>query len=136
MKSFIAGVGVFCSYFDRVTLHGNAVHDNKDVGVFVDQTSSVTIEHNSVTSNCGNGVEASEVSHVSGDVTSLECVQKHTTYCTNSLQMDVHGNGVYENSEHGMVVRGRGDINFNDVFCNRKAALNFAQKSNEKQARN
>ena len=51
---------------------------------------------------------------------------------TNSLQVDVHGNGVYENSEHGMVVRGRGDINFNDVFCNRKAALNFAQKSHFK----
>ena len=73
------GVGVQCSYFDRVTLHGNAVHDNKDVGVLVDQTSSVTIEHNSITSNCGNGIEASEKSHVT---MILQQVKRKFLYCS------------------------------------------------------
>ena len=48
------------------------------------------------------------------------------------VQVDVHGNGVYENRENGVLIRGRGDVNFNDVFCNRKSALSFAANAHLK----
>ena len=39
------------------------------------------------------------------------------------MQVELKGNGIYENSEHGAELRGAATVMRNDVFCNRLSAL-------------
>ena len=46
------------------------------------------------------------------------------------FKVEVEGNGVYENSEHGIVSHGKATIKNNDVFCNQLSALSLMKEAN------
>ena len=66
----LLGYGVLCSNTEPVYIHGNAVHDNRDVGVFVTQEEVVEVTDNSVTANHGAGIHVTKHAKVTHTYTS------------------------------------------------------------------
>ena len=92
---------------------GNAVHGNKAAGVTVLQSGQLTrLVANCVCGNARTGVTVE-------------------TGC----QVELRGNGVYDNGGHGISCRGDGQVTENDVVGNRGSGIRLAESADVKVSR-
>ncbi|XP_051499464.1 F-box only protein 10 isoform X2 [Apus apus] len=86
---------------EALNVVANVIHGNGEGGVWVLQSSQLTrLAHNSISSNGRGGV-----------LVGAEC------------RVELRGNGIYQNSSHGVVCSGQGLIIENDIVGNRRCGL-------------
>lgn len=95
---------------EALNVIANVIHANRDGGVAVLQSSQLTrIANNSISCNSRGGV-----------LVEAEC------------QVELRGNGIYENSSHGIVSKGEGIIMENDIIGNHRCGLQLLQAADMK----
>ena len=70
----------------------------------------------------------------------LTCVANNSISCNSragvrveaECQVELRGNGIYENSGHGIVCKGQGVIAENDIIGNRRCGLQLCQAADMK----
>ncbi|KAM6187750.1 LOW QUALITY PROTEIN: F-box only protein 10 [Sarcoramphus papa] len=106
--------GLHIKSSEAVNIIANVIHANRNGGVAVLQSSQLTrIANNSISCNSRGGV-----------LVEAEC------------QVELRGNGIYENSSHGIVSKGEGVIAENDVIGNHRCGLQLLQAANMKVTKN
>ncbi|XP_077869565.1 F-box only protein 10-like [Saccoglossus kowalevskii] len=99
-----AGNGVCIKGSDVLKVEANAIHANCGTGVLIDQLPIATVINNSITCNAGSGIAITENSSI-----------------------DLHGNGIYDNSKYGVVSRGSGRVVENDIIGNQMAGIQLGR---------
>ncbi|MBN3310242.1 FBX10 protein, partial [Amia calva] len=103
-------VGLYIKSSEALNIVGNAVHANRGSGVSVFQSTQLSrLVNNSITSNTAGGV-------------SVEA----------GCRVELRGNGVYDNSSHGISSKGDGVILENDVIGNHGCALRLLEAADMK----
>ncbi|XP_066576661.1 F-box only protein 10 [Amia ocellicauda] len=107
-------VGLYIKSSEALNIVGNAVHANRGSGVSVFQSTQLSrLVNNSITSNTAGGV-------------SVEA----------GCRVELRGNGVYDNSSHGISSKGDGVILENDVIGNHGCALRLLEAADMKVMKN
>ncbi|KAG8130350.1 hypothetical protein E2320_016948, partial [Naja naja] len=106
--------GLYVKSSEALNIIGNAIHANHDYGVAVFQSSQLTrIANNSISCNSLGGV-----------LVEAEC------------RVELRGNGIYDNSSHGISSKGDGVITENDVLGNQGCGLRLLQAADMKVTKN
>ncbi|NXS46866.1 FBX10 protein, partial [Balaeniceps rex] len=106
--------GLHIKSSEALNIIANVIHANHDGGVAVLQSSQVTrIADNSISCNSREGV-----------LVEAEC------------QVELRGNGIYENSSHGIISKGEGVIAENDIIGNHRCGLQLLQAADMKVTKN
>ncbi|XP_065511852.1 F-box only protein 10 isoform X2 [Caloenas nicobarica] len=106
--------GLHVKSSEALNIFANMIHANSDGGVSVLQSSQLTcIANNSISCNSRAGV-----------LVEAEC------------QVELRGNGVYENGSHGIVSKGEGIITENDIIDNHQCGLQLLQAAHMKVTKN
>uniref|UniRef100_A0A8C0BKF5 F-box protein 10 n=1 Tax=Buteo japonicus TaxID=224669 RepID=A0A8C0BKF5_9AVES len=106
--------GLHIKSSEALNVIANVIHANRDGGVAVLQSSQLTrIANNSISCNSRGGV-----------LVEAEC------------QVELRGNGIYENSSHGIVSKGEGIIMENDIIGNHRCGLQLLQAADMKVTKN
>ncbi|NWX23903.1 FBX10 protein, partial [Aegotheles bennettii] len=106
--------GLHVKSSEALNVIANVIHANGDGGVSVLQSSQLTlIANNSISCNSRGGV-----------LVGGEC------------QVELRGNGIYENSSHGIVSKGEGVIAENDIIGNHRCGLQLLQAADMKVTKN
>ncbi|XP_026722681.1 F-box only protein 10 [Athene cunicularia] len=99
---------------EPLNIFANIIHTNHDSGVAVLQSSQLTrITNNSISCNSRGGV-----------LVEAEC------------QVELRGNGIYENGSHGIISKGEGVIAENDIISNHRCGLQLLQAADMKVIKN
>lgn len=95
---------------EALNIIANVIHANHDGGVAVLQSSQLThITNNSISCNSRGGV-----------LVEAKC------------QVELRGNGIYDNSSHGIVSKGEGVIAENDIIGNHRCGIQLLQAADMK----
>ncbi|NXN96527.1 FBX10 protein, partial [Rhinopomastus cyanomelas] len=106
--------GLHVKSSEALKVIANVIHANHDVGVSVLQSTQLThVANNSISCNSQGGV-----------LVEAKC------------QVELRGNGIYENSSHGIISRGEGIITENDIVGNHRCGLQLLQAANMKVTKN
>ncbi|XP_074994223.1 F-box only protein 10 isoform X2 [Calonectris borealis] len=106
--------GLHVKSSEALNIIANVIHANRDGGVAVLQSSQLTrIANNSISCNSRRGV-----------LVEAEC------------QVELRGNGIYDNSSHGIVSKGEGVIMENDIIGNHRCGLQLLQAADMKVTNN
>ncbi|XP_040436424.1 F-box only protein 10-like isoform X2 [Falco naumanni] len=106
--------GLHIKSSEALSVIANVIHANRDGGVAVLQSSQLThITNNSI---CCNGRE--------GVLVEAEC------------QVELRGNGIYENRSHGIISKGEGVVEENDIIGNHRCGLQMLQAADMKVTKN
>ncbi|NXK13040.1 FBX10 protein, partial [Herpetotheres cachinnans] len=106
--------GLHIKSSEALNVIANVIHANRDGGVAVLQSSQLTrIANNSICCNSREGV-----------LVEAEC------------QVELRGNGIYENSSHGIISKGEGVIEENDIISNHRCGLQLLQAADMKVTKN
>ncbi|NXS55911.1 FBX10 protein, partial [Brachypteracias leptosomus] len=106
--------GLHVKSSEELNITANAIHANGDGGVMVLQSTQLTrITNNSISCNSREGV-----------LVEAEC------------QVELRGNGIYENSSHGIISKGEGIIAENDIIGNHRCGLQLLQAADMKVTQN
>ncbi|NXT53412.1 FBX10 protein, partial [Pluvianellus socialis] len=106
--------GLHVKSSEALNIIANVIHANHDGGVAVLQSSQLTrIANNSISCNSRGGV-----------LVEADC------------QVELRGNGIYENSSHGIVSKGEGVIAENDIVGNHRCGLQLLQTADMKVTKN
>lgn len=106
-------MGLYVKSSEALNVVGNAVHGNKGAGVSVLQSGQLT----RLVANCVCGNARTGVSVETG------------------CQVELRGNGVYDNGGHGVSCRGDGQVTENDVVGNRGSGIRLAESADVKVSR-
>ncbi|XP_054040710.1 F-box only protein 10 isoform X5 [Rissa tridactyla] len=110
----IYAAGLHVKSSEVLNIIANVIHANGDGGVAVLQSSQLTrIANNSISCNSRGGV-----------LVEADC------------QVELRGNGIYENSSHGIVSKGEGIIAENDIIGNHRCGLQLLQAADMKVTKN
>ncbi|NWX50531.1 FBX10 protein, partial [Steatornis caripensis] len=106
--------GLHVQSSEALNIVANVIHANRDGGVAVLQSSQLTrIANNSISCNSRGGV-----------LVEAEC------------QVELRGNGIYENSSHGIISKGEGVIVENDIIGNHGCGVQLLQTADMKVTKN
>ncbi|NXS94217.1 FBX10 protein, partial [Jacana jacana] len=106
--------GLHVKSSEALNIIANVIHGNGDGGVAVLQSSQLTrLANNSISCNGRRGV-----------LVEADC------------QVELRGNGIYENSSHGVVSKGEGIIAENDIIGNHRCGLQLLQAADMKVTKN
>ncbi|KAM9251166.1 F-box only protein 10 [Cariama cristata] len=106
--------GLHIKSSEALHIVANIIHANRDGGVVVLRSGQRTcLANNSICRNGRGGV-----------LVEAEC------------QVELRGNGIYENSSHGIVSKGEGVIAENDIIGNRRCGLQLLQAADMKVTKN
>ncbi|XP_009984399.1 PREDICTED: F-box only protein 10, partial [Tauraco erythrolophus] len=106
--------GLHVKSSEALNIIANVIHANQDGGVAVLQSSQLTcITNNSISRNSREGV-----------LVEAAC------------QVELCGNGIYENSSHGISSKGEGVIVENDIIGNHRCGLQLLQAADMKVTKN
>ncbi|KFZ56124.1 F-box only protein 10 [Podiceps cristatus] len=106
--------GLHVKSSEALNIIANVIHANREGGVAVLQSSQLTcVANNSISCNSQAGV-----------LVEAEC------------QVELRGNGIYENSRHGIVSKGEGIIAENDIVGNYRCGLQLLQAADMKVTKN
>ncbi|NXH69999.1 FBX10 protein, partial [Hydrobates tethys] len=106
--------GLHIKSSEALNIIANVIHANRDGGVAVLQSSQLTrVANNSISCNSRGGV-----------LVEAEC------------QVELRGNGIYDNSSHGIVSKGEGIITENDIIGNHRCGLQLLQAADMKVTKN
>lgn len=94
------GKGISVQFGDAVLVQNNYIHANRSDGIMIDQPLPVILQSNFLTCNSGSGVLISGTG-----------------------QVDIHGNGIYDNREHGIWCQSATNITENDILGNNLNAI-------------
>ncbi|KAH0628464.1 hypothetical protein JD844_009671 [Phrynosoma platyrhinos] len=112
--SAVAAAGLYVKSSEALNIIGNAIHANYDCGVAVFQSSQLTrVANNSISCNSLGGV-----------LVEAEC------------RVELRGNGIYDNSSHGVTSKGDGVITENDILGNQGCGLKLCQSADMKVTKN
>ncbi|KFQ72513.1 F-box only protein 10, partial [Phaethon lepturus] len=111
---WLPAAGLHVKSSEALNIIANVIHANGDGGVAVLQSSQLTcIANNSISCNSQGGV-----------LVEAEC------------QVELRGNGIYENSSHGIISKGEGVIVENDIIGNHRCGLQLLQAADMKVTKN
>ncbi|XP_025955116.1 F-box only protein 10 isoform X1 [Dromaius novaehollandiae] len=111
----------------------NSINQNGAAGLYVKSSEALNIIANVIHANRNNGVAVLQS-------TQLTCIANNSISC-NSLggvlveaecQVELRGNGIYDNSSHGIVSKGNGIIVENDIIGNHRCGLQLLQAADMK----
>ncbi|XP_009874986.1 PREDICTED: F-box only protein 10, partial [Apaloderma vittatum] len=106
--------GLHVKSSEALNVVANVIHANHDGGVLVVQSGRLTrIASNSISCNSQGGV-----------LVEAEC------------QVELCGNGIYENSGHGITSKGEGVVAENDIIGNRRCGLQLLRAADMKVTKN
>ncbi|XP_044878402.1 F-box only protein 10 isoform X2 [Mauremys mutica] len=110
----IYAAGLYVKSSEALNIIANAIHANHDSGVAVLQSSQLTrIANNSISCNSLGGV-----------------------LVESEARVELRGNGIYDNSSHGITSKGDGVIVENDIVGNRGCGLQLLQTADMKVTKN
>uniref|UniRef100_A0A7M4EZG7 F-box protein 10 n=1 Tax=Crocodylus porosus TaxID=8502 RepID=A0A7M4EZG7_CROPO len=106
--------GLYIKSSEALNIIANAIHANQDSGVTVFQSTQLTrIANNSISCNSLGGI-----------LVETEC------------RVELRGNGIYDNSSHGIACKGDGVIVENDIIGNLGCGLKLLQTADMKVTKN
>ncbi|KAJ8281330.1 hypothetical protein GJAV_G00066270 [Gymnothorax javanicus] len=129
----------FCGGFiiSVALVEGNYIGYNGAVGLFVKSSEALNFVDNAVHANKGAGITVLQSSQLTRLVGNCVCGNERTGVTVETgCQVELRGNGVYDNSSHGISCRGDGLITENDVVGNRGCGIRLSESADVKVLRN
>uniref|UniRef100_A0A1A8Q0B6 F-box protein 10 n=1 Tax=Nothobranchius rachovii TaxID=451742 RepID=A0A1A8Q0B6_9TELE len=118
-------------------VESNCLSYNGAVGLYVKSSEALNVFANLVNSNCGPGIAVLQSSQLTRLV--ANCIVKNGrggVAVEKDCRVELRGNGIYENSGHGVQFSGNGQIVENDVVGNGGSGIQVSVSSDIKVVRN
>ncbi|NXE83115.1 FBX10 protein, partial [Cochlearius cochlearius] len=115
----------------------NSIDHNGAAGLHIKSSEALNVIANVVHANRGGGVAVLQSSR-------MTCVADNSIACNSQggvlveaeCRVELRGNGIYENSSHGIVSKGEGIIVENDIIGNQRCGLQLLQAADMKVTKN
>ncbi|KAJ8271689.1 hypothetical protein COCON_G00105480 [Conger conger] len=118
-------------------VEGNYVGHNGAVGLYVKSSEALNVVGNAVHGNKGAGVTVLQSGQLTRLVANCVCGNARTGVTVETgCQVELRGNGVYDNGGHGVSCRGDGQVMENDVVGNRGSGIRLAESADIKVLKN
>ncbi|NXJ70776.1 FBX10 protein, partial [Rostratula benghalensis] len=115
----------------------NSINHNGAAGLHVKSSEALNVIANVIHGNGAGGVavlRSSQLTRLANN--SISCNGRGGVLVEADCQVELRGNGIYENSSHGIVSKGEGVIAENDIIGNHRCGLQLLQAADMKVTKN
>ncbi|NXL64807.1 FBX10 protein, partial [Chordeiles acutipennis] len=115
----------------------NSISHNRAAGLHVKSSKALNVIDNVIQANGDGGVavlQSSQLTRIANN--SISCNSRAGVLVEAKCQVELCGNGIYENSSHGIISKGEGVIVENDIIGNHRCGLQLLQAADMKVTKN
>ncbi|NXG80431.1 FBX10 protein, partial [Baryphthengus martii] len=118
-------------------VEANSINHNGAAGLHIKSSKALNVIANVIHANVDGGMtvlRSSRLTRIANN--SISCNGRGGVLVEAKCQVELRGNGIYENSSHGIVSKGEGVIAENDIIGNHSCGLQLLQAASMKVTKN
>ncbi|XP_041041777.1 F-box only protein 10 isoform X1 [Carcharodon carcharias] len=115
----------------------NNINHNGAAGLYIKSSETLNIIANAVHANHDNGIavyQSSQFTHITNN--SITCNSVGGVLVEAGCKVELRGNGIYDNSSHGVTSKGEGTVLENDILGNHGCGLQLLENADMKVTKN
>ncbi|XP_048448471.1 F-box only protein 10 isoform X3 [Rhincodon typus] len=115
----------------------NNINHNGAAGLYIKSSETLNIIANAVHANHDNGIaiyQSSQFTHITNN--SITCNSVGGVLVEAGCKVELRGNGIYDNSSHGVTSKGEGTVLENDILGNHGYGLQLLENADMKVTKN